>query len=211
MVSGSPVPHSRQSRVSASHRVLYLQARMCVTAPSFTLNILTFRVGLHKYSEKVYDACAESFCALPLAGLLDGKFFCVHGGISPELNTISDIDRVRILRKLKALDLTRVIRSPGFKSLGHLVYYVTCCGPTQSQTSDMRTSLLLTRLPSCRAKCGDTIVPGAALIISRTDRRSFAPTFLMSRCRYNAVIKFLERNALLGVIRGHEAQDAGYV
>jgi len=28
---------------------------------------------------------------------------------------------------------------------------------------------------------------------------------------YEAVIKFLERNELLGVIRGHEAQDAGYV
>lgn len=30
-------------------------------------------------------------------------------------------------------------------------------------------------------------------------------------CRYEAVIGFLERNDLLGVIRGHEAQDAGYV
>jgi hypothetical protein len=29
--------------------------------------------------------------------------------------------------------------------------------------------------------------------------------------RYDAVIKFLDRNDLLGVIRGHEAQDAGYV
>jgi serine/threonine-protein phosphatase 2B catalytic subunit len=29
--------------------------------------------------------------------------------------------------------------------------------------------------------------------------------------RYEAVIKFLDRNELLGVIRGHEAQDAGYV
>ncbi len=28
---------------------------------------------------------------------------------------------------------------------------------------------------------------------------------------YEAVIKFLQRNDLLGVIRGHEAQDAGYV
>lgn len=27
--------------------------------------------------------------------------------------------------------------------------------------------------------------------------------------RFEAVIKFLDRNELLGVIRGHEAQDAG--
>ena len=29
--------------------------------------------------------------------------------------------------------------------------------------------------------------------------------------RFEAVTKFLERNSLLTVIRGHEAQDAGYV
>lgn len=33
----------------------------------------------------------------------------------------------------------------------------------------------------------------------------------MAMCSYEAVIKFLQRNDLLGVIRGHEAQDAGYV
>jgi serine/threonine-protein phosphatase 2B catalytic subunit len=42
---------------------------------------------------------------------------------------------------------------------------------------------------------------------------SFLPdqSFLMVICSYEAVIKFLQRNDLLGVIRGHEAQDAGYV
>jgi serine/threonine-protein phosphatase 2B catalytic subunit len=35
--------------------------------------------------------------------------------------------------------------------------------------------------------------------------------FLISVRRYEAVLKFLDRNDLLGVIRGHEAQDAGYV
>lgn len=41
----------------------------------------------------------------------------------------------------------------------------------------------------------------------------FAPRhlFLTPVRRYEAVIKFLDRNDLLGVIRGHEAQDAGYV
>lgn len=29
-------------------------------------------------------------------------------------------------------------------------------------------------------------------------------------CRYEAACKFLERNQLLGIFRGHEAQDAGY-
>jgi diadenosine tetraphosphatase ApaH/serine/threonine PP2A family protein phosphatase len=56
-------------------------------------------IGLHKYSEKVYDACIASFSALPLSGLLDGRFFCAHGGISPELDTLSDIDRINRFRE----------------------------------------------------------------------------------------------------------------
>lgn len=57
--------------------------------------LLTLISGLHKYSEQVYEACIESFCALPVAALVDRKFFCVHGGISPELNTLNDIATVR--------------------------------------------------------------------------------------------------------------------
>lgn len=52
--------------------------------------------GLHKYSQDVYDACLESFNALPVAALVDGRFFCVHGGLSPELITLEDLRRVRL-------------------------------------------------------------------------------------------------------------------
>ncbi|KIJ15828.1 hypothetical protein PAXINDRAFT_11408 [Paxillus involutus ATCC 200175] len=52
------------------------------------------RECLHKYSQAVYDACLESFNALPVAALVDNRFFCVHGGLSPELISLEDVRRL---------------------------------------------------------------------------------------------------------------------
>ncbi|KAF9012891.1 Metallo-dependent phosphatase [Hymenopellis radicata] len=46
----------------------------------------------------VFTTLRWTFCALPLAAVMNKQFLCIHGGLSPELNTLDDIralDRFR--------------------------------------------------------------------------------------------------------------------
>lgn len=62
---------------------------------------------LIKYDQEVYDHFIELFQTLPLAAVVNGKFLAVHGGISPELKTLADINKINRIREPAKTGLLR--------------------------------------------------------------------------------------------------------
>jgi len=135
---------------------------------------------LYKYDLDVYNAFMDAFDNLPLAATINHKFFCCHGGLSPDISTLNDIldiDRKReIPREGPFCDL--LWADPFDENPKHLGNNE----PDVHQAQQAPTSWF-----------------------SYNDTRQCSYIFGIE-----ATKQFLKRNGLTAIIRAHEAQVDGY-
>lgn len=49
---------------------------------------------LAKYDQDIYNMFIEMFDSLPISAVINGKFIAIHGGISPELKTLAELNKI---------------------------------------------------------------------------------------------------------------------
>lgn len=53
----------------------------------------TFREEcIYKYDQEVYDSFMDMFDSFPISSVVNGLYLCMHGGISPELYEVEDLN-----------------------------------------------------------------------------------------------------------------------
>ena len=61
----------------------------------------TFRLEvISRFDNQVYDALMELFDSLPIACVVDDKYLAMHGGISPELSMIDEINSLNRFQEI---------------------------------------------------------------------------------------------------------------
>lgn len=60
---------------------------------NFRIEVLT------KYDEETYNLFMDTFDVLPIGWLVNNKFLAIHGGISPDLKTLEDLNNIKRVKE----------------------------------------------------------------------------------------------------------------
>lgn len=54
-----------------------------------------FDLGKNRYNVKVWKAIIDCFNCMPVAAIIDSKILCMHGGLSPDLTDLNQINQIQ--------------------------------------------------------------------------------------------------------------------
>lgn len=162
----------------------------------FMTHMLGFeRECVKKHSKALYKGLMAACDALPLAALVSDKYFCVHGGLSPDISRIQDIQYIHRFREV-----------PTKGAMCDLLWsdpHYDVENPMSPTTTDNNKSGG-SNAPS------NYYTPGGGVF-------DLEPTFFSNEQRgcsflfnFACLKHFVNVNKLLCVIRGNEVQDDGY-
>lgn len=62
----------------------------------------------------MYDKFLDWFKLLPLAAIVDNKYFCVHGGISPDFVSLSNIISIKKINSKESVEILKFLKKDYF-------------------------------------------------------------------------------------------------
>lgn len=72
-----------------------MSARQSIGYMAFMMNVNCFiNIGKRRYNIKLWKLFIDCFNCLPVAALIDDRILCMHGGLSPELESIDQIKKI---------------------------------------------------------------------------------------------------------------------
>jgi serine/threonine-protein phosphatase 2B catalytic subunit len=136
---------------------------------------------IYKYNVELYNAIMDCFDNLPIAATINGKFLCCHGGLSPDISTLGEIE-----------ELDRFMEVPREGPFCDLLW-ADPVDDDKDEDADSHES------ESMDASTEMTTW------FAYNETRQCSYVFGI-----DAVITFLKKNSLTAIIRAHEAQFDGY-
>lgn len=195
--------------------------------------MLTRSSGLHAYSYNAWKAFNEAFMAMPIAAVVGGRIFCVHGGLSPKLCTSFVVFASFCLSLLPSLSLCVYMSVSAYRlsrcmACMMMLTVVDCSASAASSWSaqaDRRAQRIATRRSAVerpgRGQSAAWFHQARSVRDDRIGPRSVLALMLLDACRGlkrgcsydfgpDEVARFCERNRLDMIVRAHEVVQDGF-